>query len=103
MLNDKTMKYKYKYKQQYQYYKHILPIKPIIPIKSSIINSELFITKYGNVTVTVVRYQSESNIPHNRLEFSISNTMDTVRFMKWKLDNAQSLNKLRGNEEKEIN
>ena len=61
------------------------------------INGEIFNTRYGQITVTVV-FDKTATLVHNYLEFQIPHTMSSDALLKWKVTNRQLLDQLRKDE-----
>jgi len=73
-------------KRKYEYHKNLTTI-----------NEKTFITRYGQITVTVVCDKTVT-VVHNKLEFKIPNTMSTAHLLEWKQRNAKPLEQLRKDE-----
>ncbi|MGA2408648.1 MAG: hypothetical protein ABSF81_18130 [Bacteroidales bacterium] len=61
------------------------------------LNKEIFNTRYGQITVTVV-HDKTVTIVHNQLEFQIPHSMSADALLKWKVTNRQLLEQLRKDE-----
>ena len=61
------------------------------------INKNIFNTRYGQITVTVVCDKTVT-VVHNHLEFQIPHKMSADALLKWKVTNQQLLEQLRKDE-----
>jgi hypothetical protein len=73
-------------KHKYEYHKDLTTM-----------NKETFNTRYGQITVTVLRDKTVTKV-HNVLEFQIPHSMSADALLKWKVTNRQLLEQLRENE-----
>ena len=60
-------------------------------------NKETFDTRYGQITVTVVRDKTVTKV-HNLLEFQIPQSMSADALLKWKVTNQLLLEQIRKDE-----